>query len=130
MMELAPGRFSTITGWPTFCESFEATRRVTPSAPPPGGNPTTQLIGFDGYAACERTPSGAMAAAAASRNCRLFIVLLLCRARSYIEVEHDRRVIRGAFALARLEVDGARSALLGERRREERKIDAQAPAAL
>src|SRR3954462_5320805 len=75
MLELAPGRFSTTTGWPMFCETFAATRRVTPSAPPPGGKPTTQLIGLDGKLACARAPSGArLAAAAAARKSRRFIV--------------------------------------------------------
>src|SRR3954466_16203191 len=130
MIELAPGRFSTITGWPMFCETLAATRRVTPSAPPPGGKPTTQLIGFEGYADCARAPNGAMTAVAAISNCRLLIVLLLCRTRSSIEVETARRVGRGTFALARPDVDGARRAMLRERGREERQIDAQSPAAL
>src|SRR3954452_22324662 len=99
MIELAPGRFSTITGWPMFCETLAATRRVTPSAPPPGGKPTTQLIGFDGYADGAREPIGALSAVSLIRICRVLIVPLLCRASSCIGATNDRHVVRETFSL-------------------------------
>src|SRR3954464_1570264 len=125
MLELAPGRFSTITGCPMFCDTFAATRRVTPSAPPPGGKPTTQLMGFDGKLACARSVMGAIAAALAIKNCLLFI-----RSSSWVELQHNRRVIRGPLAPARLDVNGARAAALRNLRRKQREVDAQTPAAL
>src|SRR5215210_7032270 len=76
MLPLAPGRFSTMTGWPMFCESLAATRRVTPSAPPPGGNPTTQVIGLAGYACCARRGSGKPRVAAAINKSLRFIYAL------------------------------------------------------
>src|SRR5256885_1883554 len=41
MLPAAPGRFSTITGWPHFSESFSATMRGMRSALPPAGDGTT-----------------------------------------------------------------------------------------
>src|SRR5437660_4541885 len=122
MIELAPGRFSTTIGWPMFCETLAATRRVTPSAPPPGGNPTTQLMGFDGKLPWAREMNGAASTAAAARNWRRLI--------GSVYIDDDWRVIRRPLALARREVDGTAGAALGERRREQREVDAQAPAAL
>jgi len=39
---LAPGLFSTTTGWPSRSDNHGAMIRETMSAPPPAGNPTTQ----------------------------------------------------------------------------------------
>jgi hypothetical protein len=48
MLLLAPGLFSITTGWPSRSASHGATIRDTMSAPPPGGNPTTQRKGRAG----------------------------------------------------------------------------------
>jgi hypothetical protein len=45
---LAPGLFSITTGWPSRSANHGAMIRETISAPPPGGNPTTQRNGRDG----------------------------------------------------------------------------------
>ena len=42
---LAPGRLSTITGWPSRSDIFGAIRRARMSMPPPGGNPMTMRTG-------------------------------------------------------------------------------------
>src|ERR1043165_6596352 len=126
MLELAPGRFSTTTGWPMFCETLEATRRVTPSAPPPGGKPTTQLIGLEGKFDCARAPIGAIAAAAATRKSRL---LIRCSS-SQVQFQHHGRMIRGPLPFARPDIDDARRAAFRKLRREQREVDPQPPAAL
>src|SRR2546421_13104747 len=103
MIELAPGRFSTTIGWPMFCDTLLETSRVTPSAPPPGGKPTTQLIGFDGKGCCAcAAPSDS--APAANRNSRLRIVI------SNRHYRNDRGVIRRALARARAYIDVVRRA--------------------
>src|SRR5258706_9362573 len=48
-MPLAPGRFSTITCWPSRSLIFGAIRRDMVSVVLPGGNGMTIRIGFDGY---------------------------------------------------------------------------------
>src|SRR5256885_5767801 len=45
MLPLAPGRFSTTTGWPRRCCSCSPRRRASRSVPPPGGNVTTMVMG-------------------------------------------------------------------------------------
>jgi hypothetical protein len=45
---LAPGRFSTMTGWPQIATSFGSMMRASVSAPPPGGNGTTMRTGLEG----------------------------------------------------------------------------------
>jgi hypothetical protein len=48
MLVPAPGLFSITTGWPSRSDSHFPMMRETMSAPPPGGNPTTQRSGCDG----------------------------------------------------------------------------------
>src|SRR5438876_8884756 len=52
MLPAAPGRFSTITGWPHFSESFSATMRGMRSALPPAGNGTTMRTALDRKSTC------------------------------------------------------------------------------
>src|SRR6476619_7960496 len=49
MLVLAPGLFSTITGWPSFAARAWPRVRATTSTAPPGGKPTRRWIGFAGY---------------------------------------------------------------------------------
>ncbi|MNU94689.1 hypothetical protein D3C71_846780 [compost metagenome] len=60
MKPLPPGRFSTTTGWPQARESLSATRRATPSGPPPTGNGVMMRTGLVGKAAgcCAEAVSG------------------------------------------------------------------------
>ena len=51
MLPLAPGLFSTITGWPNAAESFSPSARAARSVDPPGGNATTMRIGLEGNCA-------------------------------------------------------------------------------
>src|ERR1700761_2034447 len=51
MAPLAPSRLSTMTGCPSFSESFFPTRRATGSAAEPAGNGTMMWIGRSGQAA-------------------------------------------------------------------------------
>jgi len=53
MLPAAPGRFSTITGWPHFSESFSATMRGMRSALPPAGNGTMMRTGRAGQSCAE-----------------------------------------------------------------------------
>src|SRR4051812_25305134 len=66
MLPAAPGRLSTITGWPHFSVSFSATRRGIRSALPPAGNGTMMRTGFAGHS-CAWT-AAATNRAAASRS--------------------------------------------------------------
>ena len=59
-MVAAPGRVSTMTGWPQFSVIFCPITRARMSVDPPGANGTMILIGFSGYlsaADCAR-PAG------------------------------------------------------------------------
>ncbi len=48
IVALPPGRFSTMTAWPSSMESFSASRRPSTSPPPPGAKGTTiRATGFD-----------------------------------------------------------------------------------
>src|SRR5258708_15239465 len=64
MLPAAPGRLSTITGWPHFSASFSATMRGIRSALPPAGNGTTMRTGFAGHS-CAWAAVASMTAAAA-----------------------------------------------------------------
>jgi hypothetical protein len=56
---LPPARFSTITCWPSACDSGGANTRASRSVVPPGGNGETSRIGFDGHAsACAKAGAG------------------------------------------------------------------------
>src|SRR4051812_17927566 len=48
MTPLAPGRLSTMTGWPSACASSPVTNRATTSTAPPGGSGTMTWIGLTG----------------------------------------------------------------------------------
>src|SRR6185503_11456664 len=67
MLPAAPGRLSTITGWPHFSESFSATMRGRRSALPPAGNGTTMRTGFAGHS-CAWPAVVRIAAATAAKN--------------------------------------------------------------
>jgi len=47
-MPLAPGLFSTTTGWPSETRSFSARSRAIVSTPPPGEKGTTMVMGLLG----------------------------------------------------------------------------------
>ena len=49
-MPLAPGLFSTTTGWPQASASLPASSRAVRSVAPPAGNGTTSLTGRVGNA--------------------------------------------------------------------------------
>src|SRR5882672_1036831 len=49
MVVPAPGRLSTTTWWPMFCETRALTARESTADTPPGGNPTTRRMGRLGY---------------------------------------------------------------------------------
>src|SRR6266568_677470 len=70
-MPLAPGRFSTSTGWPSRSVIFGPIRRAMMSVVLPGGNGTMILIGFEGQDcanAAEVNPR-ANAASTTTRSC-------------------------------------------------------------
>src|SRR5512134_1082606 len=78
MLPLAPGRLSTITGWPRGSDSFCARTRPMMSDGPPAENPTTSRSGRFGYpTAASRdcaqagTTMANAASAQAARNARL-----------------------------------------------------------
>ena len=58
----APGRFSTMTFWPSDARIFSATIRVIESSPAPGGKPTMILT----VLSCASAPPGSAAAPAAT----------------------------------------------------------------
>ena len=55
IMLLAPGRLSTMTGWPSASPSFGATRRAVTSTALPGPVGTIQRTGFAGYGCAAAT---------------------------------------------------------------------------
>src|SRR4051812_15547776 len=67
MLPAAPGRLSTITGWPHFSVSFSATMRGIRSALPPAGNGTTMRTGLAGHS-CAWSALAKSASAAAARS--------------------------------------------------------------
>src|SRR5438477_437547 len=69
MLPAAPGRLSTITGWPHFSASFSATMRGIRSALPPAGNGTMMRTGFAGHS-CAWTMKAAPSSAA-NRSARI-----------------------------------------------------------
>ena len=58
-MVAAPGRVSTMTGWPQFSVNFCPMTRARMSVDPPGANGTMILIGFSGYLSASRLRAGA-----------------------------------------------------------------------
>src|SRR5438874_1901167 len=75
MMEFAPGLLSITTGWPQVSCIFAPTTRAMMSLPPPGGNPTTMRIGFDGQVCPELVegPNAAVAAAHSAMHAMCFV---------------------------------------------------------
>src|SRR6185436_234053 len=64
----APPWFSTITCWPSDCESFAESGRQKVSTPPPAGNGLRNVIGLFGHAcACAANDRAESAQAAAAR---------------------------------------------------------------
>jgi len=79
MLPLAPGLFSTITGWPRRSESFGPTVRAMMSMPVPGVKGTTTLIGWLGQVWAWTVRAGATSAlanAAASADLRVSLMVL------------------------------------------------------
>src|SRR5438270_644673 len=68
MLPAAPGRLSTITGWPHFSLKFSATMRGIRSALPPAGNGTTMRTGFAGHSCAWTAVASSIATAAAARR--------------------------------------------------------------
>src|SRR3954470_11325991 len=68
MLPAAPGRLSTITGWPHFSDSFSATMRGMRSALPPAGNGTTIRTAFAGHSCAWTAVARNVASATAARN--------------------------------------------------------------
>src|SRR5215213_8632078 len=78
MVELAPVRFSTTTGWPHASASFAAIRRANASEPPPADAPTRMRDARDGkFCACA-VPTSATSNTAMSLTICLLLVELLC----------------------------------------------------
>src|SRR6266496_4377819 len=75
-MPLAPGRFSTSTGWPSRSVIFGPIRRDMMSVVLPGGNGTTILIGLEGQD-CASAAAANPRANAASANTRSRLILAL-----------------------------------------------------
>ena len=67
MLPLAPGLFSTTTGWPHFSASFGPMTRARMSMPVPGENGTTSVTGREGNA-CGKAPDETRASASAKRR--------------------------------------------------------------
>ena len=61
----APGRLSTITGWPSAVDRRWAMKRPMTSAPPPGANGTMIVMGFAGQACAKAVAATATASASA-----------------------------------------------------------------
>src|SRR5713226_7343223 len=75
-MPLAPGRFSTSTGWPSRSVIFGPIRRDMMSVVLPGGNGTMILIGLEGQD-CAGAAAANPRANAASANTRTRLILAL-----------------------------------------------------
>ncbi len=80
IVPLAPGLLSTVTGWPTWAESFSAKIRAIVSVPLPRANRITMLIGLVGHAArasaaVDTVGPSAAAAAEETRNWRRSIIV-------------------------------------------------------
>src|ERR1043166_404427 len=71
----APGRLSTMTGWPIWSESAWPIMRVVGSAEPPGGKPTMNRMGFAGYCAKPSVEAAVSSSASAMRCIDLSFLL-------------------------------------------------------
>src|SRR5260221_1923226 len=65
IVPVAPVLLSTMIGCPRRSPSLAPTSRAIASAPPPGGNPTSSLIGFAGHLSWARESDGTAAATGA-----------------------------------------------------------------
>src|SRR5436305_12851284 len=101
MLPAAPGRLSTITGWPHFSLNFAATMRGSRSALPPAGNGTTMRTGFAGHScawtAVARLAAKATAAASLMRSTE---PPQHSDARHVVEVDAVQRSIAADFLVA------------------------------
>src|SRR5436190_899569 len=68
MAPSAPALFSTISGWPTDCETELARMRVTVSVEEPAGNGTISRTGFAGNCAAAENGAARIAASAAAAS--------------------------------------------------------------
>src|SRR6266568_5646885 len=82
-MPLAPGRFSTSTGWPSRSVIFGPMRRDMMSVVLPGGNGTTILIGFEGQDCASAAAANPRANAASTNTRSRLIFALLTRFRQF-----------------------------------------------
>src|SRR3954447_2247339 len=105
-MLFAPGRFSTMTGWPSDSESLGAMRRAVTSTALPGPVGTIQRSGFAGYG-CANTDAASNSPDSAST---VFIVLnlpleevadFLVETRRVLDVGDMRRLRHRAVLRAR-----------------------------
>src|SRR3954471_22335451 len=74
MLPPAPPRLSMMICWPSASEIFGLSMRDSTSAPPPGGKPTIQRIGFDGQVWADAVAAVATSVAART-DFRIFIDL-------------------------------------------------------
>src|SRR5262245_23367837 len=70
----APGRFSTMNGWPKTAWYFSASMRAMMSVPPPGDAPTMMRTGLDGQAWASARVEAAASTSPAARRARPYIV--------------------------------------------------------
>src|SRR5262249_470590 len=87
MKPLAPGRFSTITGWLQSETSLGSMMRASVSAPPPGGNGTTTRTRFQGRLWPSRAAEAKSRAAAAAPTLLRPHAVLIRRPRSHALVD-------------------------------------------
>src|SRR5712691_11616576 len=90
-MPLAPGRFSTSTGWPSRSVIFGPIRRAMMSVVLPGGNGTMILIGFEGQDCASAAAANPRANAASTTTRSCLILALPIRFRQII-------ILRAAIA--------------------------------
>src|SRR5712691_3223775 len=107
-MPLAPGRFSTSTGWPSRAVIFGPNRRAMMSVVLPGGNGTMILIGFEGQdcASAAAVNPRANAASTTTRSC-LILALPIRFRQSVILRAAIAAVIPAQAGIQRPEVPGS-----------------------
>ncbi len=98
MIAFAPGRFSTITGWPSATLMSCAMTRAMTSVGPPAANPTRTFTGLDGYA-CARTCVAKSRLASAAANGGIFMGDLQWRGEKRSAITWQRLMSRGSSAV-------------------------------
>src|SRR4051812_36567139 len=94
MVPPAPGRFSTITGWPHAAVSRSPMSRATTSVALPAVNGTMMWIGRDGYASCACAADCQSAAAASSA-----LMSFICPPSTLVQPEKfHRRLVQALVA--------------------------------